>query len=85
LLLLQWLMLLGGTISLVVSSGSMLMLPQFAGDIIDAVSKDGGAFHSLLLVAALIAKVLSTCRADCSIDLAQRRNSTAPSSRWPSR
>jgi hypothetical protein len=56
----QWLMLLGGTISLVVSSGSMLMLPQFAGDIIDAVSKDGGAFHSLLLVAALIAKVLST-------------------------
>jgi hypothetical protein len=37
----QWLMLLGGTISLVVSSGSMLMLPQFAGDIIDAVSKDG--------------------------------------------
>lgn len=37
----EWLMLLGGTISLVVSSGSMLMLPQFAGDIIDAVSKDG--------------------------------------------
>jgi hypothetical protein len=42
----QWLMLLGGTISLVVSSGSMLMLPQFAGDIIDAVSKDGGTLRT---------------------------------------
>lgn len=38
----QWLLLLGGTISLIVSSGSLLVLPQYAGDIIDAVSRNGG-------------------------------------------